>query len=890
MCPAQPGKSRNSTPGHPRTHEAAHQARERAAGLSAALTAMLGATDPKELGEIVLAEAHKLPWALTGNFTVRDQVDDSLVSSAFFGYPEADTALVRRMPGSAASAVNAAMRAGTTIVLDKEEYRALFPELADAFLRAGNQAVISVPLATKGRVVGGFSIGFAREDAIHQAERTFLESLATAAATTIERLSAFEAERRHREEATALARVTRALIEAETIEEVGELAWKEAAALLGALRGAFFVVDQAAAELVLVDRSGFSETLRARMARVQLSLPMAATDAVRSGQVVAIEDPDAYEARYPRLIDQIFGSLDSDPPPAASLVVPVKGREEVLGSLGFGFSQPRKLTERDVWLAQSFADAAASAITRLRFIEAERAARGRSEALARTFATLFDASDPSTVGTILLAEAKATTHASDGVVALLDGTAGYFNSIATLGDSINTSARRPITEQSALGEAMLTGATLTIEGPDEYARRYPEYADIVRKGEVGAVAAMPLVAHGRVVGGFVVGYVDRDRLASEVLEYLASIGRSAAEAIQRLRAQRLLEAVVSQMPIGVIVADPKGRFVATNPMLHELWRGVASWDSIDDYTKWSGFHPNGSPFAAEDWPLARSLQRGETILDEAIEVQRFDGSRGVFEVSSAPIRDEQGSTIAAAAVFADATGRVEAERAQEAFLAVLSHELRTPITSIMLAGHRLRNRGEAMSASTRHGLYVDIEAEAERLNRVVGNLLVLSRVERGGALEAGEPILLQRILPAIVSAEAKLWPGVKYRLECSPGLPVIQAEPVYVEQIVRNLLANAAKYAGGVVDVSVVAIDHELRLRVSDRGPGIPSEERERVFELFYRVPGATKTAVGAGIGLFVVRSLVQAMNGRVWVEESGDGGACFTVALRAIPAEAGQD
>jgi signal transduction histidine kinase len=312
---------------------------------------------------------------------------------------------------------------------------------------------------------------------------------------------------------------------------------------------------------------------------------------------------------------------------------------------------------------------------------------------------------------------------------------------------------------------------------------------------------------------------------------------------------------------------------------------MKSDSSVQDYGQWRGFHPDGRPYSPEDWPLARSLRRGEVVLDESIEFERSDSSRAIIEYSSAPVRDEHSSIIAGVVVLADVSGRVSAERAREAFLAVLSHELRTPITSILLAGRQLRGGYRKLTAGARRGLYVDIEAEAERLNRVVENLLVLSRIERGAEFAPCEPVLLHRLLPAMVSAEQKLWPDVRFHLKCSHGLPVIQGEPGYLEQVVRNLLANAAKYAGGDVDVSLAIQEGELVLQVIDRGPGISAEDRPHVFDLFYRAQG-TKSAVGAGIGLFVVRNLVEAMGGRVAVTEWDGGGACFSVALAALPAE----
>ena len=171
----------------------------------------------------------------------------------------------------------------------------------------------------------------------------------------------------------------------------------------------------------------------------------------------------------------------------------------------------------------------------------------------------------------------------------------------------------------------------------------------------------------------------------------------------------------------------------------------------------------------------------------------------------------------------------------------------------------------------------DIRAEADRLYRLVENLLVLSRVERQGLEIETEPVLLQRLIPRVIDAESGRWVSAQFVTELPSGLPPVSAEETYVEQILRNLLGNAAKY-GGNGPILVVARDKDsaVEVTVTDCGPGFPEQERNRLFELFYRSPALARTASGAGIGLFVCRQLVAAMRGRMWAANSKAGGAEF--------------
>jgi two-component system sensor histidine kinase KdpD len=219
---------------------------------------------------------------------------------------------------------------------------------------------------------------------------------------------------------------------------------------------------------------------------------------------------------------------------------------------------------------------------------------------------------------------------------------------------------------------------------------------------------------------------------------------------------------------------------------------------------------------------------------------------------------------------------------------VLSHELRTPVTTILGGTKVLRRRGR-LSAETRDELYADIEAESERLYRLVEDLLVLARFdERMPESVSDEPLLLQRLLPGLVESEGTRWPGHRILLDVPTGLTTVRGDPTYVEQVVRNLLGNACKYSpvGGTVEVRVEATLDEVQVRILDDGPAFPASESVRLFELFYRSPSTVDVAGGAGIGLFVCRRLVEAMGGRVWAYPRPEGGAEFGFALRSFNEE----
>ena len=231
----------------------------------------------------------------------------------------------------------------------------------------------------------------------------------------------------------------------------------------------------------------------------------------------------------------------------------------------------------------------------------------------------------------------------------------------------------------------------------------------------------------------------------------------------------------------------------------------------------------------------------------------------------------------------------DARRFQEAFIGVVSHELRTPITTILAGSRLLRRRLEDDPRAAE--LSDDIEIEADRLSRIVDDLLVLSRLERRHLTIADEPVHLDHLLARIVRSESARWPDHRIVVRPSDRRHVVIGDETYVEQILRNLVSNAAKYSpvGSLVEVTVEdAPGGDVHVQVLDRGPGVAPSEVEELFSLFYRSPTTAASAAGAGIGLFVSRRLATEMGGRMWARPRPDGGSEFGFSLGTYPTDEG--
>jgi signal transduction histidine kinase len=360
-----------------------------------------------------------------------------------------------------------------------------------------------------------------------------------------------------------------------------------------------------------------------------------------------------------------------------------------------------------------------------------------------------------------------------------------------------------------------------------------------------------------------------------------SDGVRLAELVTAERARSAeLNAIIGAIGEGIVVIGADGTVSLANRTAEELL-GSADAGSLDE--------PLGRLALPNGMDLAALAAHGPIHA-------RLHGSEGQWlEVAAYPVNASpadapdpaSGSTIL---VLRDITDARQRERARDAFIGVLSHELRTPVTTIY-AGAELLARGETkLDEEARVGIFEDIHAEAERLHRLVEDVVALTRFGEG-ALEIGnEPVLLQRVLPAVVRSEQGRWPTGRFELVLPYDLPPVGGEATYVEQAVRNLLANAMKYSGSDavvrILVEVAPSDAEVQVRVLDAGPGFPEAETDKLFELYYRSPSVSRKVSGSGIGLFVCARLIDAMGGYVWAVNHEGAGAEFGFALRVVPAD----
>ncbi|HEY2596823.1 MAG TPA: ATP-binding protein [Chloroflexota bacterium] len=350
-----------------------------------------------------------------------------------------------------------------------------------------------------------------------------------------------------------------------------------------------------------------------------------------------------------------------------------------------------------------------------------------------------------------------------------------------------------------------------------------------------------------------------------------------AEMTQELREERdVLDAVLGSTGDGILMVDARGQTLVAN----RVWTDFVGAPTLQAASSLVYVENRKITFDA----LARRWLGDAEHL--AIAQLEHPEPYRCFRVYSAPVRFHgEGPILGRILVLRDVTRETEAERMRSALLATVSHELRSPLTAISGYTETLLQDGP-WDESTRREFLEVIALSASRLSGLVDNLLDAATLDAGVLRLEREPVRVERVAERVLAQRRLLATNWTLHLETRPGLPLADADPVRVEQVLANLVDNAIKYSprGGPIRVRIWPThDGQVGVSVSDRGNGIPPEALSHLFERFYRVEGAGAGVKGAGLGLFICKSLVEAHGGQISVESTPGAGSTFSFTLPAL-------
>src|SRR5919108_5509491 len=268
----------------------------------------------------------------------------------------------------------------------------------------------------------------------------------------------------------------------------------------------------------------------------------------------------------------------------------------------------------------------------------------------------------------------------------------------------------------------------------------------------------------------------------------------------------------------------------------------------------------GRPFSRDDQLLLEAAARQATA---ALDRARLDARARMAQVDA------------------------ETNQLRAAMFSSVTHDLRTPLASIKAGVTSLLDPVVRLNDAQERELLTTILEETDRLNRLVGNLLDLARIRAGALTPTRQAASIDEIVDVVLSRMRPRLAGFTVTSHVPADIPDVSVDPVQLDQVLTNLLENAGRHApgGSEIDVTALWFHGSVQVRVSDQGPGIPFEERERVFEAFYRGRSIPETP-GSGLGLAIAKAVVVAHGGRIWIEDA-PGGGC--VVAFDIPTEDGE-
>jgi len=781
--------------------------------------------------------------------------------------------------------IPAVIRSGQPIYLPdvREDPRYIDPGL-------GSRSEFCVPLKVGGKVLGVLNAESQEVDGFDEKDRRLLSTLANYAALALANAEMFNAMRAHARELEALNDLGRALASRLRIDEVAEEAYRQASRLLDTTN--FYVA--------LYDAKRDEVTFVLNVTEGQVEKPYVTRRAGRglTEHVIRTREPllirENVAERLRELGVEPIGRMAH-----SWLGVPMLFADQVVGVIAVqSYITPRAYGEHERDLLTAIAAQAAVALENARLFEeahrlSERLAlvaevarqigvvRDLDELLHETAERIVEAFGYDYVAIMLLdpETEELVFRTGAGVFAgrtpegfrqrIKEGMIGW---TAYLGETLLSN---DVTQESRYIAPFLYETRSELDVPLKHQGRVIGVLDI-QSSRLNAfddqdVRAMEALA------GHIATAIENARMHVQLRSYAEELEQRVAERTAELcRERERIQAILDAAGEGIVVTDMEGRVVYMNPAA-EAMSGFRNEEMQGRLLReWAA--PEAAEGLREMRPVLRAgrVWRGEGLL------RRKDGTSYDARLTIAPIPGEEGRPGGFVGVVEDISHLKELDRLKSQFISDAAHELRTPVTTIKLYADLLQRE----HPPERQAEYLRMLArEADLMAQLVEDLLDLSRLERGVARFEPEPLDLNEVVADVVERCQEQAEQAKLVLSFEPGrdLPPVTADREQIERALTNLVVNAINYtpAGGRVTVCTAVVGERVEVSVIDTGYGISEEERERIFDRFFRGHAARESkAIGSGLGLSIVREILNRHGGGIEVESEVGKGSTFTLWL----------
>jgi PAS domain S-box-containing protein len=679
-----------------------------------------------------------------------------------------------------------------------------------------------------------------------------------------------------------LQRATAALAEAVTPQDVLDAIIAEGVVASEARAGVIGLLAPDGQTIEIAASHGYEPDALAGWEKFSVNGPYPFSEVVRTGEPFFFRTTEELAERFPELpIERSISSAFT------ALPIPIGGRTG--GALGLSFPGVRDPSPEQQETELALARMAGQALERTRLHAAEARLRVRLTFLAEASALLASSLDYEETLT-RLAE-LVVPDLADWCAIDMVGPDGSIHRLAVshqdpakLAWAAELQERYPPDPDAAFGvpKVLRTGEPdFMREIPDELleaaAAGDEDFLEIIRALGLRSSMIVPLTARKRTLGALTLIAAESGRLYGEDdFELAQELARRAAVAVDNARlydesAQRAEAArALAYTADGVVLVDDEGVVRFWNPAAaaivgrteeEALGRPVSevvpAWEAISGQVELGG--AQGSP--------PRSAR---------IPFRTPDGERWA---SVSGVHFGEGCVYA----LRDVTEEEALERQRSDFVSTASHELRTPLAAVYGAARTLRRAELELDEADRNSFLDMIESEADRLVRIVNQILLAGQLDAGEIDAEGRCDPVPIVESVLESASVRAPKSISLGFEPPSSFPELACEEGRFRQVLVNLVENAIKYSpdGGQVTVKLAEDSGHARIEVSDRGLGVPQAERERIFEKFYRLdPGLSRGVGGTGLGLYISRELVERMHGRVWAEPRRGGGSTFVVEL----------
>ncbi len=697
-----------------------------------------------------------------------------------------------------------------------------------------------------------------------------------------------------------------------------------------AAAGRWIEVIEAVTDVTLT-RLPINDLIEAMLNRIRLALDLenagvflinAEGDALEAHAVAGAGREFASDVRVPLEADLLQGAMSSHEPVIVNeagellresglfpepllasmtihsmLLTPLIVEGQVIGLLYLGAREPDHFTVDDIRLARVAGARAALAVEGAR--AREEVARGQ-----RRLVTLAEASGM-LVGP-LNHTAIATLLVSLVAPAFVDACALY---LVEEDGAIRQAAVSELAVESEgeISEPVLAAVAHTLQRLPQELESLDPPLETLGQGKAparlgSAITRIAVETHGHPVGALYLIEGIKGRLALEDLTLIKELaGRAAVgmeiarlyadleQALRRVSESAIqLDTIFDSTDASIYVTDATGRFMRINtygahmlgirdPSVISAWNQPHAASELRD--------ERGNYIPPEESPIHIARTRNIAI-ERRVTIHRFDTGEDVPALARCtPMRDGRGQVIGAVGVLMDITGINEIERQKDEFLGIVSHELKTPLTTLKILSQMLTRRMRASDEPRALEQAERMTTAIVRMERLINDLLDVSRIQEGKlTLTMAVSDLGAICRDAASEQEIVSQRPIHLLLPDRESLPV-HADTERLRQVVVNLLSNALKYSPANMPVSlrVREANEQYLISVEDHGPGLPLEERRRLFQRFYRAPSVqvqSGSGVGLGLGLFISREIVRNHGGEIWVESEPGHGSVFTFSI----------